>query len=198
MLWIGLTGGIATGKTSVARLIEQMGYPVLNADDFAHNAIKQGTKGHTDVVQEFGPGVLAKDGEIDRRKLGQLVFGKPDRLEKLELLIHPSVRQVTLEKKQSFEDQGLALAFYDVPLLFEKNMKDQFEKVIVVACSEDLQRVRMRFRDGLTDDEISLRLAAQMPLPEKESLADFVIRNEGSLEELRVEVERVIKALGVE
>lgn len=193
MLWIGLTGGIATGKSTVARIFRELGVPVVDADQVAREVVAKGGPAYPAVLQAFGSEILLPSGEIDRKKLGQKVFAKPNELRKLENLVHPLVQKHVAEFRKKYQDQGQAVAIYDVPLLFEKSLQDQFDKVIVVSSSEASQKSRMKKRDQLSDAEVESRLKSQRPLAEKIAKADFVISNEGSEDDLRKSVQDVLK-----
>ncbi|MEZ0391749.1 MAG: dephospho-CoA kinase [Pseudobdellovibrionaceae bacterium] len=192
MKWIGLTGGIASGKSSVSEILRSDGYPVVDADAIARTVVEPGKPGLLKVVEAFGHEVLKPDGSLDRKKLGQMVFAKPDQLLKLEKILHPMIQQETAYQRKIFADQGHAFAFYDVPLLFEKNLEKSFDAIIVVTSSEDLQRARMKKRDLLSEEEISHRLKSQIPLSLKVGKATWVLKNEGTLAELKQAVRELL------
>lgn len=194
MKWIGLTGGLASGKSTVARLLRTKGYPVIDADELAKSAVAPGSPGLQSVLREFGSDLLRPDGSLDRRELGRRVFGKPDQLAKLEALIHPAVQAETAARRKAFASQGFRLAFYDVPLLYEKNLTG-FDAVVVVTAPLDVQKARLRARDGLADEEIVKRLASQLSMAEKEARADHVLRNDGDLAFLERQVDDLTKVL---
>jgi dephospho-CoA kinase len=195
MRWIGLTGGIASGKSTVAELLRKRGFSVVDADKLAHEVIEPGTEAYTKVLNEFGSVILGPDNRIDRGRLGQIVFGDKTKLAKLEGFIHPAVQQATEEKRRALAAAGTLMAFYDVPLLFEKNLEGRFDGVLLVTCSEETQRARLRSRNKLTDIEIQRRLDAQIPLKEKEKRAQWVIENVGSLKELEKKVDALISEM---
>jgi dephospho-CoA kinase len=192
MKWYGLTGGIASGKSSVSQILKGEGIAVVDADLIARQVVEAGTSGLKAVVAQFGAGVLHPDGSLDRKKLGQHVFGSPEKLLLLESILHPLVKQETLKQRQGYHSEGRAFSFYDVPLLFEKRMQNEFDGILVVTAPDDLQRQRMKIRDHLSDAEIELRLRAQLPLSEKIKQATWVIENTGSLQELRAATLQVI------
>lgn len=195
MLWIGLTGGIASGKTTVARILRSRGCAVVDADELSRRAVQSGTSGFDDIVQAFGRDIVGGDGELDRKKLGQIVFSDATSLARLEEIIHPRVRELAAREKDRLKNEGHQFAFYDVPLLFEKNMTPLFDLVVAVICSRDEQIARLQKRDGFTYEEAQARLAAQMPIEEKAALADDVIKNAGSLGELELSVDKLLKKL---
>lgn len=191
MKWIGLTGGIATGKSTVADLFRKEQIPVIDADTIAHQALVASSPVFQKLVHEFGKEVVGFDGNIDRAKLGKKIFQNKDLRLKLDSIVHPFVRaQVALEKEK-LSQQGVKIAIYDVPLLFEKNMQKDFDQIIVVSCDPQLQKSRLMKRNSLSDLEAQQRISAQLPLSEKIKHADFVIQNNGSLQELQQQVEKV-------
>lgn len=188
MKWIGLTGGIASGKSSVSQILKGEGFAVVDADAIAKEVVEAGSPGFKAVVAQFGTDVLKPDGSLDRKRLGQLVFGNPQKLLALESILHPLVKQETLRQRQGHQSQGERVVFYDVPLLFEKKMQSEFDGILVVTASDEMLRQRMRDRDGLSDVEISNRLQSQLPMNEKIKQATWVIENHGSLQDLRQSV----------
>lgn len=195
MLWVGLTGSLGTGKSTVSSILRQMGYAVVDADSIAHQALGRGEKAYDRVVQYFGPEILNSDQSIDRKKLAQKVFSDSENLKLLESIVHPEVKARVNFEKQRFIQAHLKLAFYDVPLLFEKKMQSDFDKVVVVSCTPELQYKRLRERNQWSEQEISSRLQAQLPLAEKELTAHFVICNNDSLETLQKEVRKMVQFL---
>lgn len=193
MKWIGLTGGIATGKSTVSKILKAQGVPVVDADAIAREVVALGTPGLKLVESHFGKDVLHSDGSLDRRKLGQAVFGNPQKLLQLENILHPLIQAETAQQKKKYQDKGEAFAVYDVPLLFEKKLESQFDAIIVVTAKEELQKQRMKSRDQLSDDEIAKRLASQVPMDMKIKKANWVIFNEGNLQDLEKEVLNLIK-----
>lgn len=179
MLWIGLTGGIACGKSSVTRLLRTKGLPVIDADELAREVVRPGTKGLAEIAQAFGPDAIGSDGELDRKRIGELVFGHLENLAKLEAIVHPKVRELQEHRRRELEARGESLAFYDVPLLFEKKMEPLFDRVLVVVCSPQLQINRLMARNHLTRAEAEVRIRSQMPNYEKAKRADDVIWNDG-------------------
>ena len=167
MKWVGLTGGIASGKSSVSKVLREMSYPVIDADVLAHEVLKLGTEGLRQVTSAFGPEILKKNGELDRKKMGEIVFSDQEKRLQLEALIHPLVRDLQMKKRNELEQKNTEIAFYDVPLLFEKNLESQFYKVIVVYSSNNTQLERLKLRDGISDEEALARLNSQMDIEEK-------------------------------
>ena len=194
MKWIGLTGGLGTGKSTVAGLLRQKGWPVIDADQIAHQTLTPQGAAWTKVLQRFGADLVGKDGLLDRRELGRRVFGNPKALSDLESIIHPLVQEEVLKQRTNFKNQGFRMAFYDVPLLFEKQIEG-FDKVVVVASSEKTVTDRLASRNSWSPEEVRERLRAQWPLEEKIRAADYVISNEGTLAELDQKVDELIAAL---
>lgn len=197
MRWIGLTGGIGSGKSAVTSLIRARGYTVIDADEVARRVVEPGSPGLAEVVQAFGGGVLFPSGSLDRKKLAEQVFGKKNELERLEAILHPRVQAEVARERAAAAARGEAMAFYDVPLLFEKNLGAQFDAVVVVWCTEDQQIERAMKRDGATREQILKRLAAQTPMSEKKMKADVLIDNSGTLESLPAKIDTALRQLAV-
>jgi dephospho-CoA kinase len=191
----GLTGGIASGKTTVAQRFEEQGVPVVYADELARRAVEKGSSGLAAVVERFGAQVLDRRAELDRKALGALVFGKPAELAALNAIVHPRVGALGREAFAALMDRGVALACYEVPLLIENGLYHAFRPVVLVAADPEIQRARIIARDGLSSDEADKRIAAQLPLAEKLKVADHVIENRGSLEDLRRRADQVLAAI---
>jgi dephospho-CoA kinase len=190
MLLVGLTGGIGSGKTTVARMLEERGAVVFDADVLARDAIAPGTPGHDRVVERFGPNVLAPGGDIDREALASMVFSDPAARRDLEAIVHPEVRRLFAESTAEFRDTD-AVVVMSAPLLVETGMHTAFEVLIVVSAPVETQVDRLLRDRGMSEPAIRGRIEAQLPLEEKAEVADILIDNEGSLEELEGQVERV-------
>jgi dephospho-CoA kinase len=195
MRWIGLTGSIGGGKSTVAALLRKAGYTVVDADKIAHTALDKGTDTYDAIVRRLGNSILASDGSINRRELGKIVFADPQMKVWLESLVHPIVQAKVLSLRKQLLDQGEKLAFYEVPLLFEKGLEQQFDKVVVVWVSPDLQKVRLFQRNNWTEEEIASRNLSQLAIEEKIKRADIAINNNGTLEELQSKVDSMVKSL---
>lgn len=193
MKWIGLTGGIGSGKSTVGKIIENRGFPVIDADQLAREVVRPGEKAYQEIISFFGPEIVhSETQEIDRAKLAEIVFKSSEKLQKLEDMTHPEISARAHKTRQTLAHEGHKTAFYMIPLLFENNLKNYFDEVIVVSCSEVEQKKRVARRDHFSEEEINERLDAQMPLSEKELLADHVISNTGTLEELEKQVIRLL------
>ena len=192
MKWIGLTGGIACGKSTISRMLVEHSIPVIDADVIARDVVKSGSSGLKSIAHEFGEDVLLEDGNLDRRKLGQKVFGNPELLRKLEEITHPLIREETRRRRRTLEDMNTPLAVYDVPLLYETKAEDQFDGVIVVSCTKEQQKERLRRRNQWSESEIEMRIASQIPIQFKEGQADFIIFNNKDEQHLLREFDRLL------
>ena len=184
---IGLTGGIGSGKSLAAEYFADLGALVIDADQLARSAIERGSTGFDDVIAEFGDSIL-KNGEIDRRALGELVFSNRGLKAKLEAIIHPRVRSKFEAAVESLT--GNQTLVYEIPLLFETGGADRFDLVITVEADIDIRMARLRAR-GLHVSEIEARIAAQATREQRLSIADFVIENNGTEDELLRKVENI-------
>lgn len=178
MRWIGLTGGIATGKSTASRIFRELGVPVIDADILAKDAVQIGTPAFKEIVRAFGPGVVGADGSLDRKALGAIVFNAKDKLLQLESIIHPEVKRLQREARTKVESQGHKVAIYDVPLLFEKNLEKDYDATIVIACSMQTQLHRLMKRDQISEQDAKLRISSQLPIGEKIKRATHVVMND--------------------
>lgn len=193
MKLIGLTGGIASGKSTVATILKQLGAAVINADELSREVVQPGKGAWKEIVETFGANVLQSDKTLDRKKLRTVVFDNPDARKKLEAIIHPKVRALAEEKIRELAAAGRSIIVYEVPLLFEGQLHHWLRPVILVACDINTQRQRLRDRDQLTNTEAQQHIDAQMSLEEKRKLADYVIENNGNIEELEQQVKSVLE-----
>ncbi len=185
MLLVGLTGGIGSGKSTVADLLRKRGAVVLDADDFARAAVVAGSAGLRKVTERFGPEVLGPDGELDRRKLASIVFADPAALSDLEAIVHPEVRRMFGDGIQENLD-GQQVVVLVNPLLIEMGTHRDCDIVVVVSASIDTQIARSVAR-GMDESDVRARIAAQLPLAERAQAADVLIDNESTLDELEDE-----------
>lgn len=188
----GLTGGIASGKSTVSNRFRQLGAYIVDADEISRHALDVGTECYEKTVSAFGKDILLQDGQVDRRKLGAIVFGNEAEREKLNAIIHPYVRKRMDALSQAVWDlnpQGLIL--WDVPLLFENGLHRLVQKTVVVTAPEKLRIQRMALRNGFTREEALSRIRSQMPEEEKVKLADYVIDNSGDLISLYEQVDSI-------
>ncbi|ACL69247.1 dephospho-CoA kinase [Halothermothrix orenii] len=184
---IGLTGGIASGKSTVSNILKELGACIIDADRIAHKILKKGQPGWRGVVGYFGTDIIDDKGEIDRKKLGKLVFNKPEERKKLEKITHPIIISQIKDEIVSLKNK-CNLIILDAPLLFEANLDRLVDRVWVVYVDRDIQLRRLQERDGLSREEAILRIETQMPLKEKARLADIVIDNNGSIKKLKKQV----------
>lgn len=197
MQWIAVTGPMGSGKSTVAGILRQIGFIVLDADQVVHQVLSPGGPALKTVVDEFGTNLLNKDKTLDRRALGRVVFGDPKKLERLEAILHPLVRADVQRRREELEAEGRTAAFYDVPLLFEKKMEKSFDAVLVVSAPENQRHERLMKRSGWTVEEILERSKSQLAPDYKEARADFLIINKGNIQELEAEVREGLRHLGV-
>jgi dephospho-CoA kinase len=183
---IGLTGGAGSGKSTVAAMFRELGAAIVDADEAAHAVYAPGTPGFDAVVREFGP-EFVRDGAIDRRKLGDLVFADPGALARLNAIVHPLVREWMAERTVEAAERGAAVVIQDVPLLFENGLQGLFSETVLVYAPPSTQ-VRRLVERGVPQARAEAMLAAQMPIDEKRALAGYVIDNEGSPESTRDQV----------
>lgn len=189
---LGLTGGIACGKSLALNFFQALGAQTLDADAIAHACMAPGQEGYRRTVEAFGTNILRSDGTIDRVKLGAIVFADPVQRRRLDTLIHPLVIQELHDRLCAFAaayPDGLAVA--DVPLLFECGLQTDFDTIVVVTVAPEIQLQRLMLRNGLSADAAAQRLAAQMPLADKVRAADYVLDNNGTPEDLRQQVARI-------
>ncbi|MGH7831830.1 MAG: dephospho-CoA kinase [Candidatus Binatia bacterium] len=188
---VGLTGGIATGKSTVAAMLRDLGAEIISADDLAREIVRPGEKAWQEIVEAFGTKILDKDKTIDRRKLRRIVFKDAAARKRLESITHPRIRSLAQERIRELAAAGAGAVVYEAPLLFENQVHLWLRPVILVASDPATQKQRLRDRDRLSEEEIQQHLSAQMPLDEKRKLADCVIENVGDLNELRRQVREV-------
>ena len=195
MKLVGLTGGIASGKSTVSEILARQGAAIINADVLAREVVEPGRQAWTEIVNTFGTAVLQPDRALDRQKLRDLIFDDPDARKKLESIIHPQVRALAEQRIREHAAAGYAVIVYEVPLLFEGNLQEWLRPVILVACEVDMQRKRLQSRDNLSAVQAQKHIEAQMSLEEKRRLADYVIENNGSLEDLERQVQAVLEKI---
>lgn len=191
-LLVGVTGGIASGKTAVAHMLQELGAPLIDFDLIARQVVEPGKPAFTQTVDYFGKEVLQEDGALDRKKLSKIVFRDLQKRKKLEGFTHPPIYEAFLKQVNAIADKDPAAIIQAVvPLLIEKNLQPLFHKVLLVYVPRELQVKRLVERDGISDKEAARMLKAQLPIDEKLGHADFVVRNEGSMEETRTQVEAI-------
>ncbi|WP_437737910.1 dephospho-CoA kinase [Sorangium sp. So ce1335] len=191
----GLTGGLGSGKSTVAARFRSQGLPVIDADALAREVVAKGTEGLAEVARAFGPEVLLPDGSLDRARLAAVVFADPEKRRQLNAIVHPRITALTLERAAALEAQGERLGCYEAALLVENRVADMFRPLVVVAVPEAVQIARAMARDGATEDEVRARLAAQLPLSSKVAVADHVIDNAGDRAETERQADEVLAAI---
>jgi dephospho-CoA kinase len=196
MILVGLTGGVATGKSTVARMFKQCGAIVIDADELAHEVVKPGKPAWREIVKTFGKTILNTDRTLNRRELGSLVFGNRAKRRRLEHIIHPRVahEQARLTKQAEKKDPH-AVVIYDVPLLFEAGVDKRVDKTIVVTADRQTQIARLKKRNGLSRAEAIRRIRSQMPLAKKIQQADHALNGTLSRPSLRKHVGQLFKSL---
>ena len=192
---VGLTGGIASGKTTACRLLEAKGCTIIDADLVAHKLLLRGQPGYESVIEAFGQGILGDGGEIDRGKLGALVFGDRSKLDQLNQLLHPEVLRTIGAELEALRQVGRARVIVDASLMIESGYHRNFRRLVLVTCSLAQQVERLMARNGLTQEQARLRIALQMPLDQKRAFASDVIDNSGTPERTQMQVDVVFEDL---
>lgn len=192
-LIIGLTGGIASGKSTVARMLFELGLPVIDADQIAREVVEVGEEAYLQIVEKFGEEILQENKTIDRAKLGAVVFNDEEKRKLLNSIVHPAVRKKMLEQKEQYVKKGEKTIVLDIPLLFESNLTHLVDKVVVVYVDDDIQLERLMARNGFSKEEAEARIKAQMPLKEKVAKADAVINNNGTIEQTKEQLLTILK-----
>jgi dephospho-CoA kinase len=184
MILVGLTGNIGSGKSTVARLFEERGATIIDADVLARRAVEPGTLGLRRLVELWGEGILSPDGALDRAALRHIVFDAPEELERLNAIVHPEVERLRDAEFQAAVARGERVVVYDVPLLFERHLADRFDVIVLVDAPRPLRLERLVRDRDLREDEAMAMIAAQMPAELKRARADFIIDNDGTLADL--------------
>lgn len=193
---IGLTGGIATGKSTVSEILENAGAVIVDADRIAREAVRKGLPAHREIVAHFGKAILLPDGEINRNALGDIIFNTPDKKQLLNKIVHPHVRKETHRQLQQIESTDPnAIVILDIPLLFEAEMDRDLSEVIVVYAPEHVQIKRLMKRDRLTQTAARARICSQMPIEEKKRRATIVIDNSGTRKNTRKQTLEIFNRL---
>ncbi|KAG6334465.1 hypothetical protein ID866_4627 [Astraeus odoratus] len=195
MLVVGLTGGIATGKSTVSSLFRTSGVPVIDADELARKAVAPGTRALSQIAAFFGPDVILPDGSLDRKRLGSIVFNDEAKRKKLNAIVHPAVRRAMLWEVLKHWVRGERMCVLDVPLLIEGGLWRWVGCIVVVYCSPEIQLRRLIARDNSTEAEASARISSQLPIASKVAYADVVVDNSGTRAELEDQVRLCAKRL---
>jgi dephospho-CoA kinase len=196
-LIIGLTGGIASGKSTVSNMLKELAIPVIDADVIAKEIVQKDRPAYRDIVRTFGTGILAEDLQLDRPKLGAIVFQDEGKRQLLNQIVHPAVRKEMLAQKEFFLQEGYETVVLDIPLLFESKLTALVDKVLLVFVDDSVQLERLMTRNNFTKEEAEARIRSQMPLGQKVSLADEVINNNGTMEEAKEQLLYVLSKWNV-
>lgn len=197
-LIVGLTGGIASGKSTVSNMCKEMGIPVIDADLEARLAVEPGEQAYYEIVAAFGKGILLPDGGIDRPALGAIIFNDEDKRILLNSIVHPEVRRRMAEKQKAAVEAGAHMVVLDIPLLFESKLVHLADKTLVVTVDKETQLRRLMARNAFSKEEAEARIASQMPLDKKAALADAVINNNGPIPETKKQLVEILQKWGAE
>jgi dephospho-CoA kinase len=192
---VGLTGNFGSGKSTVADMFRQAGIPVIDADRISREVTAAGGRAYGEVVREFGDGILLPGGEIDRKRLGEMVFADPERRSRLEAITHPAILEAMREALSGLERNGHRVVIVEAALVHESGRRGLFGEVITVLCGDETQLRRVTARDGITREQAAARLRAQMDAADKAHRSDHVIDNSGSPSDTRRQVERIAQIL---
>ena len=196
MIIVGLTGGIATGKSTVAKMFSEEGAHIVDADLIAREVVEKGNPAWERIRAEFGDEILLDNHEIDRDKLGDIIFNDPGKKELLNSIVHPAVFEKIGDRiKEIEQSEPEALVILDVPLLIEARMRDGFSDVVLVYITEEMQVKRLMERDGYSEKDAYARIRSQMPIDEKKDMVDSVIDNSKDLEHTRKQVKNIYTRL---
>ncbi|WP_367333626.1 dephospho-CoA kinase [Limosilactobacillus sp.] len=195
---VGLTGGIASGKSTVSQMLSQVGLPIVDADQVAHRLQRPGQLGLTELVDQFGRGILTPDGHLNRGGLGKMAFSDASVRHQLNAIMQPLIRETIMDQLAAFKKQDIPFVILDAPLLFEQGYDQECDLIVVVTVSHDRQVYRLMSRNGYSKPVAEQRIATQWPLVKKVRQADVVINNDGSLDELRRQVAKVVDYLRAE
>ncbi len=179
---IGLTGSIASGKSTIATMLKELGLPIVDADLVARQVVEVGSPTLAKIVETFGEDILLPTGEMDRAKVGTIIFNDEQKRQQLNSIIHPAIRAEMIRQRDAYVVEGKHVVM-DIPLLFESKLQHFVEKVLVVTVSNEIQLQRLMARNNLSQEEAAARIASQLPLKEKEEAADAVIYNDGTMEQ---------------
>lgn len=191
---IGLTGSIASGKSTVSGMLAERGYPIVDADLVAREVVEPGRPALEQIRRAFGERVIMEDGTMDRRFVGELIFNDPAQRKKLNDIIHPAIRTEMLRQRDGHLAAGKKTVVMDIPLLFESRLQHLVDKILVVSVKEETQLHRLMARNSFTEQEARARIASQLPISEKEKGADAVIYNNGTLEETARQLDQILES----
>lgn len=192
-LIIGLTGSIASGKSTVSSMFEEFDIRVVDADKLAREVVEPGEESYEEIVKVFGKEVLQADQTLDRKYLGRIVFADEQKRKQLNEIVHPAIRERMLKARDTYIAAGATCVVLDIPLLFESKLTHFVDKIVVVYVDESVQLDRLLSRDDLTKEEAEQRIQAQMPVQEKRALADAIIDNNGTVKESLNQLESLLQ-----
>lgn len=190
---IGLTGSIASGKSTVSKMLQDKGFFIIDADIVAREVVELGSDTLQEIKKQFGNEVIFTDGTLNREVLGSMIFHQPAKRKQLNDIMHPAIRKEMLKQRDELTKKEIETFFMDIPLLFESRLQHLVEKILVVSVTEDVQLERLMSRNNLSKEEAEARIKSQLPLSEKEKGADAVIYNNGSIEESKKQLEAILK-----
>ncbi|MGK7377977.1 dephospho-CoA kinase [Planococcus sp. 1R117A] len=190
---IGLTGSIASGKSTVSEMLKELGYPIVDADKVARLVVEPGSETLQEIEALFGKEIILPDGSMDRKRVGELIFNDPASRKKLNDVIHPAIRMEMIRQRSELLKNGHEIVIMDIPLLFESRLQHMVDKVLVVSVTEENQLKRLMERNGLTEKEAKARISSQLPMSVKEEGADAVIYNNGAVEETKWQLNRILE-----
>lgn len=194
---IGLTGSIASGKSTVANMLKEYGFPIVDADLVARQVVEPGSETLQKIADAFGPEVITPEGTMDRAKVGSIIFHDESKRKVLNDIIHPAIRAEMLRQRDEHVANGAKTVIMDIPLLFESKLQHYVEKILVVSVNEETQLKRLIERNRLNEEDAKARISSQLPLSIKEQGADAVINNNGSIEETRQQLEDILNKWNV-
>jgi len=189
---IGLTGSIASGKSTVSKMLKEKGFPIVDADEIARLVVEPGTSVIEEISRVFGEDVLHDDGSLNRERLGSIIFSQQSERDKLNAIIHPAIRSEMLKQREQWHSVGEKVVVLDIPLLFESKLEHFVDKIIVVSVTPEIQKERLIIRNNLSELEASNRIESQLPVKLKEAGADAVIYNNGSIEETEAQLDLIL------
>ena len=189
---VGLTGSIASGKSTISNMLKEKGYPIIDADLVARLVVEPGATSLLEIEHVFGAAVMNEDGTLNRDALGKLIFNDPSKRKQLNDLMHPAIRSEMLRQRDEIFESGQKTLIMDIPLLFESRLQHFVDKILVVSVTEEMQLKRLMNRNSLSKEEATSRIQSQLPISEKEKGADAVIYNNGTIEQSKEQLERIL------
>lgn len=194
---IGITGGIASGKSTASNMVREMGFTVIDADYASRVVVEPGQKAYGEIIDQFGESILHEDGTLNREKLGAIIFTDEEKRKQLNQIVHPAVRTYMNEEREAAFERGEKIVFLDIPLLFESKLTHMVDKTVLIYVDQDVQLQRLMARNNLTEEQAKARINSQMPLSEKKALADEVIDNNMDIDRTRSQLVSVLDKWGI-